>query len=102
VVSGIARSVAAPWHGSFGLSVQALSPTRVVRSRAAERRRGGVSGSVLPAGLELCGALADAVLVCDRMPTRPAALTVSANPAGCFQVSKEPEKLLAVRAGLFG
>jgi hypothetical protein len=61
-----------------------------------------MSCRALPSSLQLGGPLADAVLVADRMPARPAALTGSPNPAGCLQLPEEPEDLVAVPAHLLG
>jgi hypothetical protein len=62
----------------------------------------GASGGVFPAGLEFCDALADPVLVCDRVPSCSAALTGSADLAGCFEVSELLEHLVAVAVGPLG
>ena len=62
----------------------------------------GVSGWAFPAGLEFCDALADAVLVCDRVPSRSAALAGSADLAGCFEISEQPEHMVAVPVGPLG
>ena len=62
----------------------------------------GRSRGALARRLQLRSALADAVLVGNRVPACPATLACPPNPAGSLQLSKQPEYMIAVPTGLLG
>ena len=66
------------------------------------RRDGDASRGAPARGLQLGSTLADAVLIGDRVPARPATFAGTPDPAGSFQLSENFEYLVPVRAGLLG